>query len=145
MADSIGAPIPPSDAVAKVMGAARYAADFPGSGTAYAALATSTIACGRIARLDTASAEVVPGVQLTLTHRNLGAAGGRPLEADGFVMTGGSSQTSFNPLSTDQVRYAGQIVALVVADSREAAEEGVRRIAVTYEVAPADAALGGPG
>lgn len=146
MVQSIGTPIKRRDAVAKVMGAARYAADFPGGGMTYAALATSTVARGRITSLDTRGAEAVPGVQLVLTHRNLNPLGStRRLGEDQFVFMGGSSQTSFNPLSSEEVRYAGQIIAVVVADSVEAAEEGAQHVAATYAPAKADAALGGPG
>ena len=62
MDGSIGRPTIRRDAAAKASGSARYAADFPHAGAAYAALATSGIAKGRITRIDTAAAEAVPGV-----------------------------------------------------------------------------------
>ncbi len=58
------------DGPLKVKGAARFAAEFPVEGMAYAALAYCTIAKGRIATLDTTAAEAAPGVVLVMTHRN---------------------------------------------------------------------------
>ena len=68
MDGGIGLPVTRRDAPAKAGGEAQYAADFPHPGTTYAALTTSAVARGRIARLDTSRAEAVPGVQMVLTH-----------------------------------------------------------------------------
>ena len=118
---AIGQPLARKDAIAKVTGAARYAADFAEAGMAYAQLVPSRVTKGRIAELDTSAAEAVPGVLLVLTHRNLGR-----LEPLRFMFDGGEAQSqSFMPLTSDEVRYAGQTIALVVADTQEAADEPV--------------------
>ncbi len=142
MDGSIGTPVVRRDAAAKATGAARYAADFHQAGTAYAALTTSTVARGRITRIDSAAAEAVPGVQMVLTHQGLN----EPLDAatlaeDGFIMTGGHFQSSFNPLSSAEIMYAGQIVGLTVADTQEAAEEAARKLSVDYEAVEAHASI----
>ena len=141
MDGSIGFPTTRRDAAAKATGAARYAADFGHSGTAYAALALSSVARGRITRLDTAAAEALPGVQLVMTHRDLNQG----LGEETFAMKGGHMQSSFLPLSSDEVHYAGQIVGLVVADTQEAAEQAARAITAEYATQPASANMEDPG
>ena len=140
MDGSIGRPTVRRDAAAKASGAAQYAADFPHAGTAYAALTTSSIARGRITRIETAGAEAVPGVQLVLTHRSLNETIG----SETFAMKGGHMQSSFMPLTSDAVHYAGQIVALVIADTQEAAEEAARGIEIDYASEHASAAIDDP-
>ncbi len=141
MDSSIGQPTPRCDATAKATGAARYAADFGHSGTAYAALTLSPVARGRIIRIDTAAAEAVPGVQLVMTHRDLNQG----LGSETFIMKGGHMQSSFMPLTSDEVHYAGQIVGLVVADTLEAAEQAARALDLDYAATSASAAMDDPG
>jgi xanthine dehydrogenase YagR molybdenum-binding subunit len=133
---AIGQPLSRKDGAAKVTGTARYAADFAEAGMAYAQLATSTVAKGRIAELDASAAEAAPGVLLVLTHRNMDR-----LEPLKFMFEGGPAQSSFMPLTSDEVRYAGQTVALVVAETQEAADDAARRIEVTYRAEPAAASI----
>ncbi len=137
MDGSIGVPVVRRDGAAKSSGAALYAADFPHLGTAYAALTTSKVARGRITRIDTTEAEAVPGVQMVLTHHSLNEG----LGEETFAMKGGHMQSSFMPLTSDEVHYAGQIVALIVADTQEAAEEASRKVAVDYETQHASASI----
>ncbi len=141
MDGSIGTPIPRRDAAAKATGVARYAADFGHVGTAYAALALSTVARGRITRLDSTAAEAVPGVQMVLTHRDMNQG----LGAETFIMKGGHMQSSFMPLTSDEVHYAGQIVGLIVADTTEAAEQAARALNIEYAAQHAAAAIDDPG
>ncbi len=124
------------DARSKAAGSARYAADFPHGHPAYAALVRSTVARGTITAIETVRAEAVPGVQAVLTHRSFN----RGLGDETFVMKGGHMQSSFMPLSSDAVHYAGQIVGLVLADTIEAAEEAAALVEVgtTREQASAD-------
>ncbi|MEE3501800.1 xanthine dehydrogenase family protein molybdopterin-binding subunit [Acidiphilium acidophilum] len=141
MDGSIGTPVVRRDALAKVTGVAHYAADFPHANTAYAALTLSKVARGRITRLDTASAEAVEGVQMVLTHRSLN----EDLGEETFVMKGGHMQSSFLPLTSDEIHYAGQIVSLVIADTQEAAEQAARLVEIDYASESANAALDAPG
>ena len=66
----IGTPTSRIDGRAKVTGAAKYAAEFNVPGLAHGSVVTSTIAKGRIARLDTSEALRVTGVIDVLTHEN---------------------------------------------------------------------------
>ena len=124
------------DARTKAAGTARYAADFPHASVAYAALVRSTVARGRVTAIDTARAEAVPGVEAVLTHRSFN----RGLGDETFAMKGGHMQSSFMPLSSDAVHYAGQIVGLVLADTIEGAVEGAALVVGGYigEAASAD-------
>jgi xanthine dehydrogenase YagR molybdenum-binding subunit len=133
---AIGQPLSRKDGVAKVTGAARYAADFAEAGMAYAQLVTSTVAKGRIAELDTSAAEAAPDVLLVLTHRDMDR-----LEPLGFMFAGGQGQSSFMPLMSDEVRYAGQTIGLVVATTQEAADDAAHRVAVAYRAEPAAASI----
>ncbi len=140
MDGSIGSPVVRRDAATKAAGSALYAADFAHANVAYAALTTSKVARGRITRMDTAAAEAVPGVQLVLTHRSLNES----LGEETFIMKGGHMQSSFMPLTSDEVHYAGQIVSLVIADTQEAAEEAARLIQPDYDTQPAFASMDDP-
>lgn len=135
-----GQPIPRVDARAKVMGQARYAADVPVANVAYGYLVTSEIARGTITGMDTAAAEAVPGVRLVMTHRN------RPkLTAPKPFAMGGTSLTASAPLAGPRISHHGQIVALVVADSFEAAREAAHRMTVRYRREEPSSTFGSPG
>ncbi|WP_189160515.1 hypothetical protein [Lentzea pudingi] len=68
MSGALGTSVVRADAVAKVTGAAAYAADHVESGVLHATLTTSTISVGSITSIDVRAAEQVPGVRLVLTH-----------------------------------------------------------------------------
>lgn len=124
----IGDPLPRFEARAKVTGEARYAADEALSGTLYAALVTTPVAKGRISAIDTKAAEALPGVRLLLTYKNTDAHPDvKPYPK------GGVGQSSFQPLAGPEVNYAGQIVALVVAETLETAEQAAGFVAVEVE------------
>jgi xanthine dehydrogenase YagR molybdenum-binding subunit len=132
---NMGEPTPRLDARLKVTGEARYASDFPVSNPAFAYLVTSTIAKGRITALDLAEARAVPGVLEILTHENTG-----DLKAVAF----GSASTSTQQLGPE-IDHDGQIVAVVLADTFEAAREAARRVRVTYAAATPSATFGAQG
>lgn len=137
MSDPAGSPMVRADAHSKVTGLAQYAADVRYHGMAYAALVTSSIARGSVTRIDTGFAEAIPGVRLILTHLSVDDA----LARDGFLGSGGHFQSSSNPLGSDEVKYFGQILALVVADTAEDAEAAAGRVSIAYDTEPACAAL----
>src|SRR6185436_11974760 len=70
IAPSIGEPIDRIDGRLKVTGGARYAAEYPLANVAYGVLLTSTIAKGRVRRVDAAAALRMPGVLTVLTPEN---------------------------------------------------------------------------
>ena len=139
--NGIGAPIVRRDAALKARGAATYAADFAHQNTAYAALTLSSVAKGRITAIDADAAEAVPGVRAVLTHRSFNQGMGE----ETFAMKGGHMQSSFMPLSSDEVHYHGQIVGLVIADTVEGAEEAARKLHVSYAASRGSAAMDDAG
>ncbi len=119
-----GRPTPRIDGVAKVTGAARYASDEPVANPIFAYLVTSTIARGRIAALRLDRATAVPGVLDILTHQNVGDEVKAPTGPDG-----GETTTT---LESDRIWHDGQIVAVVLAESFEAAREAANKVGVSY-------------
>jgi xanthine dehydrogenase YagR molybdenum-binding subunit len=131
MAPYIGTPTSRVDGHAKVTGAARYAGEFNVSGLAYGALVTSTIAKGRIARIDVSEALRVPGVLDVLTHES------RPRMAatsaaykDEVAPDKGSP---FRPLYDDKILFSSQPVALVLAEEWEIARFAAALVRVEYK------------
>ncbi len=134
MPDGFGTDHQRIDGRAKVTGGARYASDVVVGNVAHAWLVTSAIARGRITGFEDAEARAVPGVLEVFTHRNMQGA----VAETEFFAKGGYVGSTIRPLESDQVWHAGQIVALVVADTLEAAREAAQRLRVRYaEEAPA--------
>src|SRR5438046_2720016 len=113
----IGQPVSRVDGRLKVSGAATYAAEFEVPGHAYAAVVRSTVASGRIASIDTASAERLPGVIAVLTHRNAPKLAYR--EHHGF--TDPAVGERLHVLQDDRVHQQGQPIGLVLAETLEQA------------------------
>ena len=134
----IGAPVSRVDGALKVQGRAPYAAEFHLDGMAYAALAYSTIAKGRIATLDTSAAQAAPGVVLVMTHKDAPKMAPTPLFMSKDKAVGGES---LPVMQDDKIHWNGQPIALVLAETQEQADHAVRLIAVTYDAAPAVTAL----
>lgn len=137
-ASLFGKPAMRIDGAAKVTGAARYASDEPVAHPAYAYLVTSSIARGRLEALRLEEARAVPGVLDILTHENVGGEA-EPPEPFG----GGSGSTT--TLQSDQIWHDGQIIAVVVAETFEAAREAAHRVAADYEVEAPSAGFDSPG
>lgn len=124
---SLGAPAGPQ----VVTGTARYTFDVEVPGLLHMKLLRSPHAHARILAIDTSAALRVPGVHAVLTHEDAPAT---------LYSSARHEHPTEDPDDTrvldDTVRYVGQRVAAVVADSEQAAEEGCRRIEVTYEELP---------
>jgi xanthine dehydrogenase YagR molybdenum-binding subunit len=130
---SIGDPVSRIDGPLKVAGKARFAAEVPLDNMAYAALAYSSIARGRIATLDIAAAEAAPGVALVMTYRNA------PRMAPPKMMMSAPKAAGPSDLpimQDDSIRWNGQPIALVLAETQEQADHAKSLIRVTYETEP---------
>ena len=121
-------PTPRIDGRLKVTGEARYASDTPLADPAYAFLATSAIARGRITNIDDGDSRAVPGVLDILTHRNIGDA----IKPTKLFSDGGYVGSTIMPLASDQIWHGGQIVAVVLAETFEAAREAAHRLKISY-------------
>jgi xanthine dehydrogenase YagR molybdenum-binding subunit len=107
---ALGDPIDRVDARAKVTGQARYAAEHFAPDLAFGVVVNSTIARGRIRRLDLDAARAVPGVLDILWHGNRPRVRKLDLFYKDMTAPGGSP---FKPFHDDRVFYSGQPVALV--------------------------------
>src|ERR1700722_15517121 len=132
---NIGQPLTRRDGVLKVTGAARYAADNHPEGTLYAVLAVSSIARGRVASLDVQAAMAHAGVVEVMTPANKPALAQDPDEKSNPFMF------RLDLLQNDRVRYVNQPVAVVIAETLEAATQGAALLAPRYEVEPARVGL----
>ena len=135
MSPAIGSPLDRVDGPEKVTGRARYAAEIPLPNVAYAAIVGATIPSGRVVAIDTAEAIASDGVLAALTHESLGKVASQPPLLPSLVGGPAPGETFF-PMQDDVVHYAGQPVALVVADSHERAHHAASLIAIEYERAP---------
>lgn len=130
-----GQPLTRRDGVLKVTGRAVYAADNHPEGLLYAVTAASSIARGRVTHLDVAAAKAHPGVVEVLTPANRPPLAHDPNEKMppfGFRV---------EVLQDDGVRYANQPIALVIAQTLEAATEGAALLKPQYAVESARTGL----
>ena len=132
---SIGQPLTRRDGVLKVKGEARYAADNHPAGMLHAVLAVSSIARGRVTFLDVQAAKSHPGVVDVMTPANR-----PPLAEDPDAKTN-PFMFRLDLLQNDQVRYANQPIAVVIAQTLEAATEGAALLSPRYEALPARVGL----
>ncbi|MGI6855738.1 xanthine dehydrogenase family protein molybdopterin-binding subunit [Mesorhizobium sp. 1B3] len=130
------------DALEKVTGKAQYAADYRADGQCIALAVRSSIACGRITSIDTFDALAIPGVITVVTHLNASefgwdhdpetdALGAEELGRDAMgdrCATG----LGYRPLCSPDIVFAGQWVALCVAESIEAARAAAAAVKVDY-------------
>ncbi|HEX4158959.1 MAG TPA: xanthine dehydrogenase family protein molybdopterin-binding subunit [Rhizomicrobium sp.] len=121
---TIGQPLPRLDGPIKVTGKARYTADVRVANMLYGVLVTATIPSGKVRDVDGASALAEPGVVRVLTHKDMPRAK--------CPIAGPPWGHSFLPLQDDEIRHEGQVVALVLAETLEAAESGARKVVVSY-------------
>jgi xanthine dehydrogenase YagR molybdenum-binding subunit len=124
---SVGTPLDRIDAIAKVTGAAGYAADTPVANVAHAVIVGSTVARGRLRALDSRAARRMPGVIAVLAPGavpRLPAAAHDPRNPGDRVL---------QLLQDDKIWYADQPVAVVVADTLEHAQHAAARITATYD------------
>ncbi|PDT87376.1 xanthine dehydrogenase [Bradyrhizobium sp. Y36] len=138
--ENMGQPVPRYDAVVKVTGRATYASDMPLDNPAYAFLVTSAIAKGRIDRFDLDEARSVRGVIEIVTHENA-----PELKESKLFSDGGYAGTTIQPLKSAEISHDGEIIAVVIAESYEAAREAANRVKVSYTATAPSATFDSPG
>lgn len=122
MSGSIGKPTPFIDAVQKVTGQAMYADDYRMPNMLYVSFFRSTESHAKISKLDISEAESYPGVCAIAIGKDIPISFGvLPISPDE------------NAIAVEKVRYKGEIVAAVAAETINAAREAVERIKVVYE------------
>lgn len=117
---AIGVRTPRRDSEPKVRGATKYAADLPVAGLLHARLLLSHDAHALIRSIDAAAARSLPGVVAVLTADDLPIVAAGPARAN-------------QPLAREEIVYAGQPIAIVVAESEALATDGLELIEVDVE------------
>ena len=135
MTSAIGRSVSRVDGPAKVSGAARYSGEILLPGLAHAAIVGATIPSGRVTAIQTGAAQAAAGVAAILTHQNLPKIAGEPKLLPSLA-GGPAPGESFFPMQDEVVHYAGQPVAIVIADSVERAHWAASLVGVSYERTP---------
>src|SRR5437868_11549689 len=117
---AVGVSVPRRDSEPKVRGSNRFAADTPVPGLLHARLVLAHEAHGVISAVERASAQTLPGVVGVFT-------------ADELPIVGSGLGRMYEPLARAEVLYAGQPVALVVAESEATAEDAAELVEVELE------------
>lgn len=123
MKPQIGVAVERKESYNKVTGAAKYTNDYIVPGTLYAKMVTSQYAHARIKSIDISIAMKEQGIETILTGNS-------------FTVLCGPTIRDHSPLAIDKVRYFGEPVALVVADSEFSASRIANLVKVEYEPLP---------
>ncbi len=121
----VGRPIPNPNARAKIDGSARFTDDYEFPGMLYARTKRAGVPHARVLSIDTAAARELPGVHAVFTHADVPGHNRHGLVIDDWPV-----------LCDDKVRYAGDAVAIVAADSEEIAAAAIDLVNVEYEELP---------
>lgn len=129
---TVGKSVPKTEGIGLLSGRSRYTDDFPLDGMLYARIKRSPHAHARILAIDTSEAEALPGVQCVLTYKDVPRV---PFS------TAGQNWPEPSPYDTvtldDKVRFVGDRVAAVAAETPVLAERACSLIRVDYEILPA--------
>lgn len=128
----VGQPVTRFDGPLKVTGGAQYTADVPSAGALHASIVHSVIASGRTLSIDTSAAESSPGVVAVLSYRNMPRMNPVPKPWSHLRPYG----QGYLPLQDHLIHYAGQPIALVIAETLDQAVEAGTLVKVTYDRKP---------
>ena len=134
----VGARVPRLEDPRLLTGQGSYVDDHRPARMLHAAFLRTPYAHARIVRIDAEAARALPGVAAVLTGEDM-ARDCKPVRAGSRMPA--YKVTSFPALAQGKVRYTGEAVAMVAAESRYLAEDAVDRIVVEYEPLPAVAAM----
>jgi len=134
----VGQPVPRSEDPTLVRGAGYYADDVSRPGQVYAVIVRSVVAHGNIRGIDTAAAKAMPGVIAVYTAADLTDYG--PLKSTLPLKNRDGSPIRYTPrpaLSGDKVRYVGDAVACVIAETVAQAKDAAEAVVLDLEPLPA--------
>jgi aerobic carbon-monoxide dehydrogenase large subunit len=130
----IGSPIERLEDLRFLTGRGQYTDDLVSENMLYAAILRSSVAHGHIRAIDVAAARVRPGVHAVITAADIGEVPTIPLRHDPLP----TSKRYVQPIiATGKVRFVGEPLAVVVADSIALAEDALEAIVVDIEPLPA--------
>jgi carbon-monoxide dehydrogenase large subunit len=134
--EGIGRPVLRKEDIRFITGRGRYTSDLAPAGALHAAFVRSPYACAELKAIDVTAALDSPGVVAVLTGEDLLADSVGVLALD-FVARNFDGRPMATPprraLSAGVVRYVGEPVAIVIAQTRHQAEDGVEAVAVDYD------------
>ena len=122
----LGQSVPKKDAATKVRGSRRFPQDFEKEGQLYAKVVWSEFPHARVTKVDTSRAEALAGVVKVITAEDV------PLNEYGIIIQDQPVLVAVG----DKVRWLGDRIAIVVAESEKVAEEGRRLVQVEYDPLP---------
>ena len=126
----IGKPVSRMDGPVKVAGRAIYAAEYNVPDVLHALVVGSTITRGKILSIDTAAALALPGVVEVITHQNRPHAA---LFSVSYLDTVSPPGRPFKPLHNADILFDDQPIAVVIAETYEAARDGAALVTATYK------------
>jgi xanthine dehydrogenase YagR molybdenum-binding subunit len=132
---AIGQPLDRVDGPEKVTGAARYTAEIDLPGMTYASLVGAAVPSGRVRGVDGTAAFAAGGAIALMSHENLPKVAAAPHLLPSLV-GGPAPGESWFPMQDDVVHYAGQPVAVVVAETLERAQYAASLVSVSYDPSP---------
>jgi aerobic carbon-monoxide dehydrogenase large subunit len=129
----VGSPVERIEDLRFLRGNGQYVDDMNPAGLLHAVIVRSSIAHGQIRRIDCTAARALPGVHAVITANDIGAVPTIPLRQEQLA--------AFRPfeqpvIAVGKVRYVGEPVAVVVADTAAAAEDAAEAVAVEFEELP---------
>ena len=136
----VGQPVPRMEDPTLLRGRGRYTDDINLAGQAYAVMVRSRIAHGILKGIDTTAARAMPGVLAVYTHADLDAAGFGPLKCPMNIpqRDGSPMKTPPRPsLAKGKVRFVGEAVACVVAETAVQAKDAAEAVELDIEELPA--------
>ncbi len=128
----IGTRTPRKEDPKLIQGRGTFTDDMTLPAMVYVSLVRSPHAHARIRRIDAAAARKEPGVVAVITGKDAEATGVLPV----FITVPGMNGSKHMPLATDKARYAGDAIAAVVADTRQAAKRAADLVTIDYEPLP---------
>lgn len=133
--DVVGTPMVRKEDARLLTGEAKFVDDLVITGARHLAMVRSTMAHARLTTVDGSAARRVPGVLEVLTGADLRDAWAAPMPC-AWAVTPDMKNPEHFPVAIDKTVFAGEIVAVVVAESRYAARDGASAVVVDYDPLP---------
>ena len=130
----IGKPVPRQDAWDKVFGTTKYAEDFNMPGQLYGKVLRTKFPAANILSIDTSEAEKLPGVKAIMTAKDV--PNNETVTRFGQTRAVGGFEGLYRVLAHEKIRYKGEGVAILAAETQEIAEKAAGLIRVEYEPLP---------
>src|SRR5689334_12420506 len=129
----IGSPIERIEDPRFLRGRGQFVADLKREGMLHAAILRSPVAHGRVAAIDAGAALALAGVRAVITAKDIGAVPRIPLR---LLPLPGTERFLQPVIAADRVRYVGEPIAVVLADSAALAEDGIDAIVLDIQELP---------